>query len=64
MRLPMPVLPARVLLDGDLDGIAEFALRDLDLGVLALFVGTPSAIVGRRLCRAVSVEYPAMGAGL
>jgi hypothetical protein len=34
----MPVLPACMLVDGDLDGIAKFALGDLDAGIFALLV--------------------------
>lgn len=51
----MPVLPARVLLNGDLDGITELALLDLDLLVLALFDGAASTGIRRSLYSDVSV---------
>jgi NhaP-type Na+/H+ or K+/H+ antiporter len=50
----MPVLPAHMVLDGDLDGIAKLALHDLDAGILALFVLTSCAVVGRSLWAMVS----------
>jgi hypothetical protein len=44
-----------VFFNGDLDGIAKFALRDLDTGIFALFVDTTSTVVGRCLCNPVSI---------
>lgn len=58
--LPMPIRPARMFINGDLDSIAELALCDLDLRVLAFFVGTTSAIVRRRLCRLISLVHLAI----
>jgi hypothetical protein len=40
--LPVLVLPRLVLLDGDLNGIAELAFRNLDGVVLAFFVDATS----------------------
>jgi hypothetical protein len=42
----MPVLPALVILDSDLDGIAEFAFHDLDGSILALFILASCAVIG------------------
>jgi hypothetical protein len=47
--LPVSVLPAGVLLDSELDGIAKLALLNLDAGFLAFFAGAASTLVGRRL---------------
>jgi hypothetical protein len=52
--LPVPVLPALMILDGDLDGIAELAFGDLDGSVLALLVLTSCTIVGAHLWSIVS----------
>jgi hypothetical protein len=45
--IPVSILPALMVLDGDLDGIAILALEDFDTSVLALFVLATSAVVGR-----------------
>ena len=46
----MSVLPALVLIYGDLDGIAEFAFGDLDCRVLAWLGVAASAVVGQDFC--------------
>jgi hypothetical protein len=53
--IPVPVLPALMILDSDLDGIAEFAFHDLDSSILALLVLTSCAVVGRSLWNMVSI---------
>jgi len=47
---PVTILPARMLLDGNLDGIAKLALFDLNLGILAFLVGAAGTLVGRFFC--------------
>lgn len=46
---PMPVPPARMLLDGELGGVTEFALLNLDSLVLTFFVGAAGTGIGRSL---------------
>jgi hypothetical protein len=50
INVPMPVLPALMIFDGDLDCVAELALHDLDGRIFALFVLATCAVVGRFLC--------------
>jgi hypothetical protein len=47
--LPMPVLPALMILDGDLDCISVLPFGDLDAGILALLVLATCAVVGTLL---------------
>jgi hypothetical protein len=47
--VPVPVLPALMLVDGDLNGVTELTLHDLYLSILALFVITTCTVVGGRL---------------
>ena len=54
--LPMPVLPALMILDGDLDCISELPFGDLDAGILALLVLANRAVVGRLLWGLVSID--------
>jgi hypothetical protein len=56
MYSPVTILPARMLLDGDLDSISELALLDLDFGVLAFLIGAASTLVGRFFCGCVSLD--------
>lgn len=42
----MAVSPGLVLFDGDHGGLAEFALHDLDFGILAVGALACSAVVG------------------
>jgi hypothetical protein len=49
VNIPMPVLPALVIVDGDLDAVAKLALHDLDCIVFALLVLASCAVVGRSL---------------
>lgn len=44
-----------MILDGDLDCVAEFALQDFDTAFLAFFVLATCAVVGRSLCTMVSI---------
>lgn len=53
--IPVPILPALMILDGDLDCVAEFALQDFDTAFLAFFVLATCAVVGRSLCTMVSI---------
>jgi len=46
-HIPMTILPALVLLNGDLNGEAEFAFGDLDSVALARLRLAARAIVGR-----------------
>jgi hypothetical protein len=46
-NIPMTILPALVLLNGDLNGEAEFAFGDLDSVALARLRLAARAIVGR-----------------
>lgn len=46
----MAILPALVLVNGDLNGITKLALLDLDSGIFASLVLAASALVGRDLC--------------
>jgi hypothetical protein len=54
--VPMLVRPALVLIDGDLDSVAELALGDLDFSVLALRIDASCTVVGRCLWDMVSLS--------
>jgi hypothetical protein len=54
--VPVLVRPALVLLDGDLDSVAELALCDFDLSVFALSIDASCTVVGRRLWEMVSLS--------
>jgi hypothetical protein len=49
----MPVLPALMILDSDLNSVAELALHDLNGRIFALFILATCAVVGRFLCARV-----------
>lgn len=53
----MTILPALMLVDGDLDGIAEFTFCDLDASVLAWLGMATSAVVRRLFCYAISFDW-------
>ena len=55
-HVPVLVLPALVVLDSDLDSVAELALGDLDFSILALRVDASCTVVGRRLWETVSLN--------
>jgi hypothetical protein len=54
--VPVLVRPALVLLDGDLDSVAELALGDLDLSLFALSIDASCTVVGRCLWEMVSLS--------
>jgi hypothetical protein len=54
--IPVLVLPTLVLMDGDLNSIAELALENLDCSCFALRVDATCTVVGRCLWETVSLS--------